>query len=129
MIAQVPLSHALLLCAILFSLGLLGLLARRNLIFALMSVEIMLNSAALAFVVAGSRWGQADGQLMFILVISLAAAEAAVGLAITLLVYRQFQTLDLDQLNRLAESTDPAAETADNLQNSPARGSAGEAAS
>ncbi len=108
MIAAVPIAHALLLAALLFSLGLLGLLLRRNLIFALFSVEIMLNATGLAFVAAGSRWGQPDGQLMFILVISLAAAEAAVGLAIALQVQRRFGTLNLDELTGLAEPAQPA---------------------
>lgn len=103
MIAAVPLSHALIVAVLLFCLGLLGLLLRRNLLFALFSVEIMLNATGLAFVAAGSRWAQPDGQLMFILIISLAAAEAAVGLAIALQIQRRFQTLDLDQLTGLAE--------------------------
>ena len=73
--------HGLLLAAILFVLGMVGILVRRNLIFILMSIEIMLNAAGLAFVVAGSRWGQADGQVMFIFILSVAAAEVSVGLA------------------------------------------------
>lgn len=60
-------------------LGLTGLVIRRNLLFMLISTEIMINAAALAFVVAGSYWGQADGQIMYILAISLAAAEASIG--------------------------------------------------
>lgn len=113
MIAAVPMSHALLLTALLFSLGLLGLLVRRNLLFALFSVEIMLNATGLAFVAAGSRWGQPDGQLMFILIISLAAAEAAVGLAIALQVQRRFGTLDLDALITLGEPAVGPADTSD----------------
>jgi len=92
----VPLAHALLLSGILFALGLLGVLVRRDFLFVLMSLEIMMNAAALAFVTAGSRWGQADGQVMFILVLSLAAAEACVGLAILLQLHRRFRTLDTD---------------------------------
>lgn len=91
--------HALALAAVLFSLGLAGLLVRRNLIMMLMSVEIMLNAAGLAFIAAGSRWGQADGQIMFLLILTLAAAEIGVGLGLVLLVYRRFQTLDADRLN------------------------------
>ena len=60
--ATVPMEHGLLIAAVLFCLGLIGVLARRNLIFMLMSVEIMLNAAGLAFVMAGSRWQQPDGQ-------------------------------------------------------------------
>ena len=70
---MIPLTHGLILAAILFVLGLTGLVIRRNLLFMLISLEIMINAAALAFVVAGSYWGQADGQIMYILAISLAA--------------------------------------------------------
>ncbi len=71
-----PLQHGLILAAILFVLGLTGLVIRRNLLFMLIGLEIMINASALAFVVAGSYWGQTDGQVMYILAISLAAAEA-----------------------------------------------------
>ncbi len=99
----IPLAHALLLSGGMFTLGLLGVLVRRNLLFTLLSLEIMLNSAGLAFVVAGARWSQPDGQIMFLLVLSLAAAEVAVGLALTLQVHRQFGSLDLDALSELRE--------------------------
>jgi NADH-quinone oxidoreductase subunit K len=92
----IPIEHGLGLAAILFTLGVAGLLIRRNILFMLMSLEVMMNGTALAFVLAGSRWGQADGQVMFVLVISVAAAEAAVGLAIVLQLYRRFRTLDVD---------------------------------
>ncbi|MCV5217434.1 NADH-quinone oxidoreductase subunit NuoK, partial [Escherichia coli] len=74
-------------------LGLTGLVIRRNLLFMLISLEIMINAAALAFVVAGSYWGQADGQRMYILAISLAAAEARIGLAPLLQLHRRRQNL------------------------------------
>jgi NADH-quinone oxidoreductase subunit K len=89
----------LLLAAILFSLGLTSLLVRRNLIFVLMSLEVMLNAAGLAFVVAGSRWHQADGQVMFLFILAVAAAEVAVGLALVLQVYRRFKSLDVDAIS------------------------------
>jgi NADH-quinone oxidoreductase subunit K len=92
----VPMQYALILAGVLFSLGLLGILIRRNIVFVLMSIEVMMNAAALAFVTAGSRWGQADGQVMFILVLTLAAAEASVGLAMVLQLHRRFRTLDTD---------------------------------
>ena len=92
----VPLTHGLIVAGVLFSLGLLGVLARRNIIFILMSIEVMLNAAGLAFVVAGSRWHQADGQVMFLFILAMAAAEVAVGLALVLLLYRSFGTLDAD---------------------------------
>jgi NADH-quinone oxidoreductase subunit K len=88
--------YALVLAGVLFSLGLLGILVRRNIVFVLMSIEVMMNAAALAFVAAGSRWGQADGQVMFILILTLAAAEASVGLAMVLQLHRRFRTLDMD---------------------------------
>jgi NADH-quinone oxidoreductase subunit K len=87
------------LAGILFSLGLTGLLVRRNLIFVLMSLEVMLNAAGLAFVVAGSGWHQADGQVMFMFILTVAAAEVAVGLALVLQIYRRLRTLDVDVLS------------------------------
>lgn len=97
----IPLEHGLAVAALLFSLGLVGLMVRRNILFMLMSLEVMMNAAGLAFVVAGSRWGQPDGQIMFILVITLAAAEAAIGLAILLQLYRRFNTLDVDAASEM----------------------------
>ena len=101
MTASIPMEHGLLVAALLFSLGSIGLLVRRNIIFILMSIEVMLNAAALAFVVAGSRWGQADGQVMFIFILTMAAAEVAVGLALVLQFYKHFKTLDVDAANRM----------------------------
>jgi len=84
----------LLLAAILFTLGLIGLIARRNLVFVLMSLEIMLNAAGVAFIAAGARWGQPDGQIMFLFILAMAAAEVSVGLALVLQLYHRFKTLD-----------------------------------
>ncbi len=89
----------MLLAGILFALGLIGLLVRRNLMFILMSIEVMLNAAGLAFVVAGARWGQADGQVMFIFILSMAAAEVSVGLALLLRLYHQHKSLDADAVS------------------------------
>ena len=97
----IPMHHVLLLAGILFSCGLLGLMLRRNIIFMLMSLEVMLNAAALAFVSAGARWGQADGQVVFLLILTVAAAEVAVGLGLVLQIQRRFRTLDMDQTTRL----------------------------
>ena len=91
----------LLLAGILFFLGLIGLLVRRNIIFILMSIEIMLNAAGLAFVVASLKWGQADGQVMFLFILAVAAAEVSIGLALIIQVYNKFKTLDADKLNKL----------------------------
>jgi len=78
-----------------------GLLVRRNLVFVLMSIEIMLNAAGLAFVSAGARWAQADGQVMFIFILAMAASEVAVGLALVLQLYREKQSLDLDSVDEM----------------------------
>ena len=90
----IPVEHALLVAGVLFALGLAGLILRRNLLFMLMSIEVMLNAAGLAFVAGGARWGQPDGQIMFLFVLTTAAAEVAVGLALVLLLYQRFKTLD-----------------------------------
>ncbi|HTU33359.1 MAG TPA: NADH-quinone oxidoreductase subunit NuoK [Candidatus Acidoferrum sp.] len=97
----VPMSYGLILAAILFALGLIGILARRNLVFVLMSIEIMLNAAGLAFIVAGSRWGQADGQVMFLFILAMAAAEVSVGLALLLLLYHHKKVLDIDTASEM----------------------------
>ena len=98
---HLPMEHVLLLAAALFIAGLVGLMVRRNIIFILMSLEIMLNAAALAFVAAGARWAQADGQVIFMLILTVAAAEVSVGLGLVLQVQRRFHTLDVDNANRL----------------------------
>ena len=100
-VSGIPMEHGLALAGVLFTLGLLGLLVRRNILFMLMSLEIMMNSAALAFVVAGSRWQQADGQIMFILILTLAACEACVGLALLMQLYRRFGSLDVDAASEM----------------------------
>lgn len=97
----VPIEHVLLLAGILFGLGIVGLLTRRNVIFLLMSIEIMLNAAGLAFVAASARWGQADGQVMFIFILAMGAVEVSVGLALILRMHRQLKTLDADQASAL----------------------------
>jgi len=89
-------SHGLILAGILFALGLTGVLVRRNLVFMLMSIEIMLNAAGLAFIVAGARWAQPDGQIFFMFILTMAAAEVAVGLALVLYLHQRFKTLDAD---------------------------------
>ena len=94
--ASVPMEHGLILSGVLFILGLSGVLTRRNIVFMLLSIEVMLNAAGLAFVVAGSRWGQPDGQVMFIFILTMAAAEVSVGLALVLQLYHHFKTLDVD---------------------------------
>ena len=98
---QVPLEHVLLVATLLFCMGLTGLMARRNIIFVLMSLEVMLNAAALAFVAAGAYWGEADGQVVFLFILAVAAAEVSVGLGLVLQIQRRFKNLDMDSANRL----------------------------
>ena len=98
---SLPAEHGLALAGTLFLLGLAGVLIRRNFLFILMSIEIMLNASGLAFVVAGSRWGQPDGQVMFIFILAMAAAEVAVGLALLLLFSHRLKTLDIDAASRM----------------------------
>ena len=97
----VPVGHVLMLAGLMFVIGLFGVLVRRNIIFMLISLEIMMNAAGLAFIAAGARWGQADGQVMFILILALAASEAAIGLAIVYQLYRRFHTLDIDAASEM----------------------------
>ncbi len=98
---EVPMWHGLALSMTLFCLGFIGLIVRRNILFMLMCIEVMMNAAALAFVVGGSRWGQPDGQIMFILILTLAAAETSVGLAIVLQFYRRFGSLDINKASEM----------------------------
>jgi NADH-quinone oxidoreductase subunit K len=101
MIPSVPLAHGLIVAGALFALGLSGVLMRRNIIFMLLSIEIMLNAAGLAFVVAGAKWAEADGQVMFIFILAMAAAEVSIGLALMLKMYHMLKTLDADAAGRM----------------------------
>ncbi len=99
--ASVPMEHGLALAGILFALGVIGLLVRRNVIFLLVAIEIMLNAAGLAFVVAGSRWTQPDGQVMFIFILGMTAAEVAVGLGLVLQLHHLYELLDSDSIDEM----------------------------
>src|SRR5262245_14305259 len=98
---EIPIRDGLLLAGNAVSLRLIGVLVSSDLILVLMSLEVMLNAAGLAFVVAGSRWQQADGQIVFLFVLTMAAAEVSVGLALVLQLYHQFKTLDADALSEM----------------------------
>jgi NADH-quinone oxidoreductase subunit K len=89
---------ALALAAILFVIGLAGIIARRSLVFMLLCTEIMLNAAGFAFIVAGARWGRPEGQVMFIFLLVTAAAEVAVGLALILALTGKLKDLDADNI-------------------------------
>lgn len=95
------LTSGLMIAGILFVLGLTGVLIRRNIIFILMSLEVMLNAVALAFIVVGSRWGQADGQVMYLFIIAVASAEVAIGLALALKLHAEYKTLNTNFMNTL----------------------------
>jgi NADH-quinone oxidoreductase subunit K len=97
----IPVEIQILFAGILFFLGLIGLLVRRNIIFMLMSIEIMLNSAGMVFIIAGNQWHQPDGQVMFIFILTVAAVEVAIGLALILQMYHHYKTLDADAINKL----------------------------
>jgi len=100
---NIPVETGFIISGILFMLGLTGVMIRRNMIFMLMSIEIMLNAAGLAFVFAGSSWHNPDGQVMFIFILAVAAAEVSVGLALIILIYQKFKTLDIDKLSNMRE--------------------------
>ena len=87
--------------AALFLIGMVGVMLRRDLLFVLMSLEIMINGAALAFVVAAARWQQPDGQIMVIAILVAAAAEVGVGLSLVLRLYHRLATVDGDQISSM----------------------------
>lgn len=106
-------SHALAVSVVLFCLGAVVVVVRRNLLFKLMGIEVMLNAAGLAFVAgaamrsgpsAGRIAAQADGQSFFIFILPVAAAEVAIGLALAVLVFQRFRTLDLNALAKAKEA-------------------------
>jgi NADH-quinone oxidoreductase subunit K len=96
---EVPLSWFLLLSAALFSLGVVGFLLKRNLITVFMSIELMLNGVNLSFVTFAHQWHTVKGQIFVFFVMVVAAAEAAVGLAIIIAVFRARATLSVDRIN------------------------------
>ena len=98
---MVTLEHYLTLSAILFAIGTTGVFLRRNMITVLLSIEIMLNAANLSLVAFGRYWGSVDGQVIVFFVITVAAAEAAVGLAIVIAMFRIRESLDPDAFTSL----------------------------
>lgn len=97
--ASIPMEYSLILAGAIFAVGLAGLLVRRNIFFMLMSVQIMLTAAGLAFVIAGSRWHQADGQVMLMFVLAMAGANLSVGLALVLRFLHSFKSVDIRAAN------------------------------
>ena len=98
---MVPLAYYLLLSAILFACGVAGFLIKRNVITTFMCIELMLNAVNLAFVAFAAQWGRLNGQVFVFFVMVVAAAEAAVGLAIIIAVFRTRETLNVDSVNLL----------------------------
>ena len=96
---DVPLQFYLLLSAILFALGILGFIIKRNLITVFMSIELMLNAVNLSFVTFAHQWHAVKGQIFVFFVMTVAAAEAAVGLAIIIAVFRARATLAVDRID------------------------------
>ena len=92
-------THYALLSAVLFSLGLIGVLVRRNIIIILMSIELMLNAANINLIAFSAQWQNTVGQVFAVFVIAVAAAEAAVGLGILLAFYRNKETVNIDEMN------------------------------
>jgi NADH-quinone oxidoreductase subunit K len=96
-----PIYYFMALSAILFAIGVTGVMIRRNVIVMFLSIELMLNAVNLAFVALGRRMGSMDGQVIVFFVMTVAAAEAAVGLAIIVSVFRNRETVNVDELNLL----------------------------
>ncbi len=99
--SSIPTSHALILAGAIFTIGAVGVMARRNLVFVLMSIELMLGGAAVAFVAAASKWRQPDGQVFVIFILVTAAAEVAVGLSLLLRVYHNWKSVDADEASTM----------------------------
>jgi NADH-quinone oxidoreductase subunit K len=98
---MVPTTYYIALSAILFTLGVAGVLVRRNAIVIFMSVELMLNSANLAFVAFARQFASLDGQIFVFFVMTVAAAEVAVGLALIVAIFRTKHSIDVDEVNAL----------------------------
>ena|SRR5687768_5745836 len=100
-IQAVPVNYYIMLSAILFSIGVLGVLFRRNAIIIFMCIELMLNAVNLLMVAFSSYMSDEAGQVFVFFIMAVAAAEVAVGLAILTMIYRNTKTTDIDTLNRL----------------------------
>ncbi|HEY8404516.1 MAG TPA: NADH-quinone oxidoreductase subunit NuoK [Flavobacteriales bacterium] len=101
LIKGITINHYLVFSAILFGMGALGILYRRNAIIMFMCLELMLNAVNVALVAFSKLWGQADAQVFVFFIMVVAAAEVAVGLAILMMLYRNLKTTDTDMLNNL----------------------------
>ena len=97
----VPFGHVFLLAGLIFSMGLVCIVAHRNLIMTLVGVEVMMNAAAIAFVAGSLRWRLMEGQVFMLFILAMAAAEVSVGLALVVSVYRRTGSIDPDSYNIL----------------------------
>ncbi len=101
MINSIPINYYIMLSAVLFIIGVVGVMARRNAIIVFMCVELMLNAVNLLLVAFSTLHNDPSGQVFVFFIMAVAAAEVAVGLAILSMVYRNFKTIDIDLLSRL----------------------------
>ncbi len=99
--AEINMMAGLIVAGILFVLGLVGVLVRRNIVFILLSIEIMLNACGLAFIVVASALNQADGLVMYLFILAVAASETAIGLGLILHLFHKYKTLDTNALNNM----------------------------
>jgi len=98
---MIPIAHYFIVSTILFSIGIAGLLIRRNILLVLLSIELMLNAANLNLIAASSLHGHVDGQITAFFVMVIAAAEVSIGLAITLLLFRNKDSVDTKDITKL----------------------------
>ena len=98
---MVPIEHAIALSGILFAIGTVGAITRRNLIVVLMSIELMLNAVNVALVAFSRLWGNLDGQIFVLMVIVVAAAEVAVGLGIVISLFRNRESMNVEDVSLL----------------------------
>jgi len=98
---MITLTHYLVASALLFTIGLVGIVTRRNILMILLCIEVMFNAANLAFVAYARAWGDTGGQIIVFFIIVVAAAEVTVGLAIAILLSRQLKTLNADEISLL----------------------------
>lgn len=98
---MIVLNHYLLLSVILFAIGGIGIMRRKNLLMLFFSTEILLNSANIALVAISKYYGNLDGQIFALFIIAIAASEVAVGLGLLIIMYRRYRTLDLDKISAM----------------------------
>jgi len=100
---MIPLSHILILAGTIFALGAVCVTVRRNVLMILIGVEVMLNAAGLAFVAGGMRWGMPEGQIFVLFLMSMAASEVSVGLAMVVYLHKRIRSVNVDKYKELGE--------------------------